>query len=355
MKKNGLHMLLVGLGLITLFTASCKKDDGAAMSELPNDLTLAGDERLELQIQAFRQKCKFYYDNPGIKDGGLMSTDSAMWNLEAALNYTYSHQGLSCEETHPASMELRLPCLPGNEVNYTEVAQVYYKMVDSIRAFYNSVSATDKKILVSDIEKQPESSNTELVLKLNVVLGETDMSSVYMMQPFGLTDYWFYGYNQGKCGPYYGQGFGSDAAKEIEKLQHWFKPVPPANHRVFYTNVEHFLVNGNEFPNPDDAVPGDNQNDFLMFYNSSALPNYHECLHPDEMNFYFHRTFYVLTAPNMLRAQTNPPGKEFINASVNGNNEFNLGIAKIYHVVKTDYGIPHYSFDPNFPVEDPNF
>jgi len=355
MKKNGLNLLLIGLGLIALSLGSCKKDDGTASTDFPNDLTLAGDELLEQQIQAFRQRCKFLYDNPGIKDGGIVSTDSAIWNMEAALNYVYSHQGLSCEETHPKSVELVLPCLPGGEVNTVEVAQMYYKMIDSLTAFYNGISAADKKILVSDIEKLPATASNEVILKLNCVIGEEDAPTTYLMHPFGVTDQWFYGYGQGKCGPYYGQGFGSDAAREIEKLQHWYKPKPPANHRVYYSDVETKPLIANQFLNPDDATPGDNQYDYLLFYNNSAQPNYHDCLVPDEMNFYYHRTYYLLTAPNMLRATTNPPGKEFVNLVLHGYDYSNIGYSVIMHKGTADYGIPHYSFDPSFPVSDPNW
>jgi hypothetical protein len=354
MKKNGLNLLLIGLGLIALSLGSCKKDDGNASTDLPNDLTLAGDELLEQQIQAFRQRCKFLYDNPGIKEGGIVSADSAIWNMEAALNYVYSHQGLSCEETHPKSVEITLPCLPGGEVNAVEVAQVYYKMIDSLTAFYNGISAADKKILVSDIEKLPATASNEVILKLNCVIGEEDAPTTYLMNPFGTSDQWFYGYGQGKCGPYYGQGFGSDAAREIEKLQHWYKPKPPANHRVYYSDVEHFNVKGNDFVNPDDQTPNDNLNDYLLFFNNPSLPNYHDCLNPDEMNFYFHRTYFVLTAPSMLRAQTTPAGKQFVGVVIIGDQINNGMNTSIHHRVLVDYGTPHFSFDPEFPIADPN-
>lgn len=355
MKKHTFLWVLTGLSLITLLITSCAKEEAVLKADLPDDLALSGDERLEQQILTFCQRCKFLHENPGVKSSGIVTADSALWDIEAALNFVYSHQGITCDATYPYDLKLTLDCLPDGKVDNTEIAELYYEIIDSLVVFYNNINVSGKKVLVSDIEVLPTVNPLEINLMVHLVIGREDAAPAYTTDPFGTTDYWFYGFSQGKCGQYYGQGFGSDAAREIEKLQHNFITMPPANYRVYYTDIENFTVKGNDYINPNDVIPNDNMYDYLMFFNNSNLPNFHQCLSPEEMNFYFHNTYYILTNPNMIPSQTNPPGKDFIGMNLTGENIEYSGGNCVMHKAFAKYGIPHYAFDPSYPVPDPNY
>ena len=205
-----------------------------------------------------------------------------------------------------------------------------------------------------DVCKDTTVSSGPQKLKMTCVIGPGDAVTTPADNPFTASDYWYYGFLQGKCGPYFGTVNGSDAAREIEKLQGPFKLPQIPGYHLYYTDIEIANVIGDVFVNPDDSVQNDNMYDYMMFNNRSNLPNFHECLSPEEMNFYFHSTYFVLTDPGMVRAYTNPPQKTFIALNLSGVSVPLINYVVVSHFAEAQYGFPHYSYDPCFPVSDPS-
>jgi hypothetical protein len=355
MKKN-LKVWKFAIGCMVGGTMlfACNKEQPEKMSVQNNGSPTQAEQGIEDRIRSFKQRCKFYHENPQVKSGGLIALEEAVWNMESALNFTYSHSTIVCNESVIRTASIPLQSTSGDSVDYTMVSEGYYRLIDSLTAIYNATSLAGKKVVLMDVKKVDTLPTTCPSLKLTCVIGNETNGVISPQDDFGPTDYWYYGYLQGKCGPYFGTGMGSDAAKEIQKLQGPFQFPQVPDYHLYFTDVEELVIIGDVYLNPNDDIPGDNMYDYLMFHNQSNLPNYHDCLTPAEIIFYYTSTFYVLTDPSMARQHTNPPGKSFISVNIDGLFVQLLTYNAVTHLATAQYGNPHYSYDPCFPLSDPN-
>ena len=353
-KKHTFWKLAIGCMVGGTMLFACNKEQPGPLPAHENLTTPSAGQDIEERIRSFKQRCKFYHENPQVKTGGLIAVDDAVWNMESALNFTYSHSSIVCNESVIRTTTIPLSVSTGDSVDYTMVSEGYYRLIDSLTAMYNTVSMAGKKVVLMDVKKLDSLPTTNPTLKLTCMIGNEANGVNAPQDNFGPTDYWYYGFLQGKCGPYFGTGFGSDAAEEIQKLQVNFQFPQVPDYHLYFTDVEELIVIGDVYLNPNDDIPCDNMYDYLMFFNRTDYPNYHDCLSPAEIDFYYHSTYYVLTDPSMARDHTNPPGKSFISVNMDGYFATLLNYSAVTHLATAQYGFPHYSYDPCFPLADPN-
>lgn len=326
---------------------SCQKDD-RGRNKKGEDLIPKTDAEIEQRIKVFKQQCEFLARNPGMKNSSMMVYDDALWLMEASLNYSYAYPRESSLVSRVDSCLLTIPKSGMDSVVFQDVALSYSKLIDSMAQMYNSTLWEDKHVLLTDLSINDLTDPDKLTVKMSVTIGKATGELLPFGNPFNETDYWFWAGAQGKCGPYYPSGYGSDASMQISQYQHWFQPhypVEPGCH-VYYTDIEEIHVKGNDYPNPDDVTPYDNKLDYLLFFNDASFPNYHECLDPYEMWFYLQGLYKIVTDEDKAPSFTNPPFKDFISLNL-----YTLTFnSTISHQTNIKYGVRHVTNDPLVPM-----
>lgn len=354
MKK---YFLLVVLSFaLILAIISCKKNVNTEYPDNPDQSTVeAATNPVEAKILSFKNSMQ----NP-LKIERVYSIDSAVWYSEALVNYTYADVRNNQQDISFDSSFINVP-LSNGKVSLSDLSSLYGKIVDSL-AQQNHTLPSSGHLLVCDVFTRPNDSTA------NQVTFRVYSSFTYGPQiisgPFGEEDWWRYGgrenNNGGYCDSsiYAGTHTYDDAARQIARK---IRLVAPGQ-RHTTTDVigleviadgTIFVNSGGSydcvFNNPGDTLPfgihNDNYFDFLMFnnYHSDHFTNYHECLSPDEMNFYLQGTnevFYTVLYDNdCIGGVIN--GKNFItinnmwgDMTVNSGENYWIG-----HIATVEYGI----------------
>ncbi len=353
MRKRIIYaQVMLGAGL--LLSASCQKDEVPGVDQVKTQSVALGndDEALEQRIIAFKNQCKFLLGTSSSKWETLVQEKEGCWLLEAALNHSYGFAGELVTRSVIDSCGFQIPIWKQDSVKMQDLARLWHDMTDTLHGWYDRVTWNDRAVLAVDLAYEGPPGTGSLNITMKAVIGKVSLLDQPFSNPFTDGDYWLYGGLAGKCGLFYGQGFGSDAAGELSQYQQWFLPTewPGQGDHVYFTDIEHIMLNGNCYPDPDDDVPMDNMNDYLMFYNDPAFPNFHDCLNPDEMWHYLKGLYHVVSDADKARSLTTPPQKDFISLILIGAYSPSQ---VIQHRTDITYGIKHVSLDPALPVVPP--
>lgn len=352
MKKTLFFMLLLLLGVGMAVFNSCRKTESVRIDGKDDTLIPASDAEIEQRIRVFKQQCEFLARNPGIKNTSMMEYDEAFWLMEASLNYSYASPNASFKMSRVDSCFITIPKAGDDSVVFQNVAITYETLKDSLSKMFYETQWSDKQLLLADISLKDITDPNNYTLKMSVAIGKVTDEQIPFGNPYTPDDFWFYAGGLGHCGPLFPSGYGSDANIELCKYQDWFRPfiaLMPGSH-VYYTDIEDVHISPIDYPNPDDSTPNDNMYDYLIFINDPSLPNYHDCLSPQEMWFYLQGLYHIVTDPDKASSMTNPPFKDFMSLTLTSEIDVNFTIS--YHLC-IKYGIRHMSMDPELPAALP--
>ncbi|MBL7114017.1 MAG: hypothetical protein ISS19_18915 [Bacteroidales bacterium] len=110
-----------------------------------------------------------------------------------------------------------------------------------------------------------------------------DLANNYV--PFNQDDYWYWGWDLGKCNGYQGVG---DAADKLEyKFNH---PIMPSSY-YYFTDVVIILVE----PTSQYYDPNNPYGEYMLFRKTGpgANPPEEPCMIPDELNYYLNKFDYI--------------------------------------------------------------
>lgn len=329
MKHISFYVAFSTIAAILTFN-SCKKEE----------LVNANDTNIAERIS------KYIYDienGSNLKSQRFMAIDSVIWYTEASLNYKHSQSNISFSELAFETSLIAVDYQDGDIVAFDEVIRVQREMKQKIKTHFKNIGNPKKHMRLVDVklvEKNPESKKATLVVKTAIGVGDPTVLVL-----FGATDWWYYGWSQGKCSAYTG-GVGSDAAKEIEwRINNSI--VYPAN--TTFTDVyTAYEINPLDYPNPTDTIAADNWYDYLMYFNeeSEFLPQsqqtFHTCLSPTENRFYLNGTRKVM---NMYApAGPRPIGKTIMAVTLWGD-FFPADTQNAMHRGNFTYGVAHTAKD----------
>ena len=232
------------LAISIIFTA-CKKD--TSLTDVKPDPT-------EQKILNFKEQMK----NPN-KANETMSIDSAVWYIEAALNYTHCNAEVS--EIVGVDSVFVTVTVSDSEINFNDIIVAYNQLnADLINIVgENTMRVADVKF-VKNTDKTDEGEKLGLVITKAPVTGPPPITYIGV---FGPTDYW-HAFWSGKCGDYSGQTDKS-AITEIPYKANLVKNFHYGS--GYYTNTE------------ERYFTGDYYHDYF-FWTSEDNP----CLSPNEMN-----------------------------------------------------------------------
>ncbi len=113
------------------------------------------------------------------------------------------------------------------------------------------------------------------------------------------------------------------------------KGLPGAGYVYLDFRSPVFEIMDNEYPNPNDLIPGDIIRDYLMYGNWPNLPNFNTCISNTDMNFY-------LTGTEDVINQNKPTGMVLFDVIVTGDMSITTP-AFYHHWVKPTYATVYYS------------
>jgi len=219
MKKIFLYTLM-----LMIVAISCKKDQNATNGSV-NQKT-----DIKTLILNFKDKLENH-----LKDGETYTADSAVWYVEALLNYTYGNASVPCINYQVDTAEIAGIETNGNIFTIEQLATVF--------AFLET------KIL----ESRPE--NTSIIV-IDVYTYQLNTSTMFATNTAyatpktptfkSITDtsgYWFWGGGKGMCGPDSGLYVGMDVTDILEDLL-------SNTYNDYWTDVEIKYANPNQFIDP---------------------------------------------------------------------------------------------------------
>jgi hypothetical protein len=268
MKTNKLFLALSFLSMVILI--SCSKDETSKVDQNQSQLS-AFDLKVGNLVNNFKTKL-----DSKLKSDETMSVDSALWYINATINYTYG--GATVEGQKPAEAEtgsavINLPENNGT-LTFEQVETLYDETLETVKDLYYSVEADDKKFSSATIV--PDEDNP-----LQLTITTTTYSSWGLPAMFTWPENGSYHWNL---------EHSPSAIPEFENMYasvvQWGNILPPGSTAVWVFNQE-ILVDATTFRWKTGSFA--NNEYYYLFYNNNSYPNYHLWLCGDEMNFHFAR------------------------------------------------------------------
>jgi len=336
-KRTGfLAMILLGGWMAIYFSACQKSGEEVQTTQLTNEDPAQLVEQFNQAMQAWKQGVPF-------KSGEKISIDSAIWYIDATLNYYYANSNGTSAKFHRDTVYVEMELVNDYEAMYQQVFSSYDESLSGLSEKYHAISGENKRFImaiVNDAGPLPENKH-----KLQIVT----VSGTGILQSsgdFGEEETFRYeDYADNDC---FGNIINTNAPKTFEAaLYQFYNPDPGSNCSwAFYGSTDDIQIN---YLDHQLNYPLTNYLDYKVFAASEAVAAFDEateCLEYNynnsgihEMQFYF----------DYKKAFIN----EWLNSAQNtGNKRF--AMAKIKSVyendVQTIYHIPTFYFRKRMKV-----
>ena len=294
MKRNVIlkYVLVAVAAGIAIYFAACKKNivtpiiNNSVPTSIEDPNYTAEAKRIVNKINRFRTQL----DNKEYltKGDSYVPIDSAIWNVEALFNATYTFPERKYEKTVKQDVELFVEANVNDEVLMSAEANLYEEIITKVRqAYANDGISFDKSLMAVDIEKG-ENIGGNVSIIAHVISGRVDNTNTVkdpVDGPFGPGDCWYFGEYGGTCDD--PSVFG-DAAEVIEDSINYYyggTGVPYSGYRVLNHSISKIYLVGNEYV---DA----NGDYYAYFYRLDDNTPYY--LDYDLLNYYYNRELALI-------------------------------------------------------------
>ena len=332
MKKKFYLFIIVSIALVAAIIVSCSKQEQTELNSSSPEISQSkADILIENKIIAFKSKLEYIRENPQFKSGETMTVDSAVWYIKAALNYTYARAGNEFANIISDSAKITIPTT-GEELLLENLPAVYQQFRDSLSVKYNAIQSENKNlIMVNVVSEEPTESGTEVTLYSAIGEGTP---VTYLYGHFDSTDYWYWGFGLGKCGPYQGQNIGEDATTQLQyKINHPIVTYPPGTYFIPDTYTDWIYPWEYEDANSPNGYS-------ILFYDEAIYTTTEPCIPPDDMNYYLYNGVAYIMEDNK------PAGKYLTFGKVMWDITVGIGYELRIHYVKFTYGEKYFSQHP---------
>ncbi len=286
MKKTK-HVIIISL-ILGVIGFACKKEDNNMLDEQNTNYS----ENILKSINKFKQTME-----SGVKSGGSMHIDTAVWNLEALISYENAYPDSSSRDFITVESYYTLHVDADSMATDAAVQAVYQLMLDSVDHHLSQIDAGMKFLVFCDVELIEVVGNTAFVQAtngygFNLVLG--------WYTPFD--DDWIWGsLGSSLAGNCSGTDFTSDGSNEIQyRLNHPAVQIPgPGSYtdyvtvyrtdsdldfdRRIYWDFDGILNNCLNINNLNDYLT--EAHDLIYSYDDPLTPNYIEGFRPQGKDF----------------------------------------------------------------------
>jgi len=323
-------IIILAIAGVAFTIHSCKKNT----MEKPvneNDQMLSRSQKVVALIQKFDAKIK-----GNLKSGEMITADSAVWNMEASLNYNYAISDSSAANLLVKKSFYTIDVNAGQMVSMDDVTTVYGQMDDTLNIQYNGITNTVKHVAFADVNMDSVVGTTGY---LSVTTGfGVDLPRTYV--PFAEDDDWIWGtlmeeYGEPPAGKCDGTEVGvSDGSDELQwRLNN---PMPVPTQQIFYTDLVTLETTGFDFTD---------ENVNARLYVGWDYPQ-QNCLTNDTLTYYLNQSddiIYTYDYDGGLR----PPDKDFVRVKIIDDLLYRSSGNYYLHYYFVTYGKPCQAPPPN--------
>jgi hypothetical protein len=299
--------------VITIFALSaCKKENTGEM----NTPQMNDSQNIKALILGFKDKL----DNH-LKDGTTYAADSAVWYVEALLNYSYGYAtALGCSfETNSVGTTVNTD--GSNAYTLAQLNDVYEYLEEEATGNIpddHYIFCIDVSLVVTGNQSTFSSATGYAKQLLPNYKSITDTSG-----------YWYWGQYLGMCGSDSGLYVGTDAAEIIEALVN-----ENVQHDYFIGLVSFNVFYSNGYVDPNFPFTDPYLKPYRSFcYQDTTGPNTDFCLSPSHISYYSGNSGAIYMLKDLQ-----PPNKHFAYCGVTGVTWPSPDIDD--HVIGFTYGTP---------------
>lgn len=293
--KKTLFFIAAGIfaGLLFLVISCSKEEPNSKAQNQPAQT--AYEQQVTKAIKDFKQKVVYYRENPVYKNGETLSADSALWLLEATINYSHAFPNEYYTEMQSDDLTLVVPKNENGEVEMQVLTQKYDEMIAAVTTVYENSTFEDKGLVLVDLSVIAQDEN-EIVINVQTITGEggSDPNPPILEGPFEEGDDWWYGEDEGMCDqPVY----SSDAAQQLNSEMNNY--IANQNSGVYFIHQTQVTKTGGglDIRRNGDPNPPNNVYDYYMYSSSTEYGTITDeilCLEWQEMNAYYNFLKYLL-------------------------------------------------------------
>ena len=293
-----------------------------------NDQMLTRSQKVIALIQKFDTKLK-----GNLKAGEMITADSAVWNMEASLNYNYAIPDSSAASFLVKRSFYTIGVDANHMVSMDDVTTVYGQMDDTLNIQYNGITNPVKHVAFSDVTMD---SVVEATGYLSVATGfGLDLPRNYV--PFAEDDDWIWGTLgsplAGKCD---GTEIGvSDGSNELQwRLNN---PMPVPEEQIYgYTDIVTEYATGMEYT--------DSNGNPRLYIDYTGTIN--ACIENNDLTYYLGQSDDIIYTYQDQGGER-PTGKDFIKVEITDEVIVDYENSTYLHFYKIRYGIPYYVPPPD--------
>jgi hypothetical protein len=312
LKMKKIINLFVILSIFSIAFYGCKKDNEPATQK---NSSASNDLKIEKQIINFKNKIK-----SNLKSDETLSIDSAVWYVEAALNYSHSVVQ-RCTEFKVDTIVIPVPVNDG-KVSLQDLSSAMSSFEESIASDLANSGYANASLYLADISVAHLKSINNVNLKMTALVNSGYIDPTH----FHVGDDWIWGGRRGKCD---GTCVGRDAATELTRVSNMYVAIPSGSY--YYTDLEEIWID--PFENPPTPPNPWGFDDTPLF---RAYTPFNPCIPYDAMNYYLNN---LVTLSNT----NTPTGKSLNNILCIDDIIVGEGSRLIFHWGIYTYGILHVS------------
>jgi hypothetical protein len=266
---------------------ACTKESVIDKPITKHELT-AYETHINKTLKDFKQKMEYVHANPHLKSGESIPADSAVWLLEATINFSHAFPNEFYSEFEIDSLTLVVERNADGTVDMNELTSKYDEMKQAVADAYHNSGYEVKGLAVVDLTETTVTVS-EIIINVQVITGSRGVDpgpgGFGINGPFAEGDDWWYGEEAGNCDENGAEG--SDAAEQLQNEIANEIPDPSGNY--FFINITEYIVEGGDqlIRRPNDLE--DNHIDYYLYYANSiiGLSSDTSCVEWPEMNLYY--------------------------------------------------------------------
>jgi len=306
MKKIFLYALM-----LMIVAISCKKDQNATNGSV-NQKT-----DVKTLILNFKDKLENH-----LKDGGTYTADSAVWYVEALLNYEKANNSHNFSDLKFYNDSILLNGTNG-EFTIEELNTAYGYFNSMISAITGQSGDSSLFVDVIDINFKETGLKTgtgEFEITLS-----TGRSTPINYVLFGVDEDWIWGYDQGGCN----ENPSTEESDAADKLEYKFNHPLAVGQGGYFINIEYVDVRGDNYYDVNN--PGPYCDAMIFFYMPNFEPPDEPCIGSEELNYYLSKFDYI-------KNDNKPAGKTFKSVDV-WEDMIPWSVSNFWHVYRLYYGV----------------
>ena len=287
------------------------------------------------KIETFKNRLAKIENGTLPKNDAPMTTEDAIWNIEALMNFRYCQAQLPFENVENPKATLKIPLNSKGNVDNNALLVAVQTIKAMLSEQYHAVREVKKHFISIDLRAKVAKSLSRRYLTLDIVssIGISSGNALLRGSNLSFGD-WDARFQQGRCdGSYAPRWAGSELSEAINDRN------GPANVNVYFTSVETFNIFSGTIGmrTPNDAL--DNYRDYLMYSNYVGYTNHEtlRCMNQPEMNWYFDNLWDIIIP------QFKPSGKSFI--ALTDYIQIGPPTIAIEHRASLAYGVKHNNYE----------